>query len=79
MNANSFKTLEFERIETLLLQLAGSAEGRSRLEALRPLQDADWVLFTETAARFVLGFAQEEAAKGVASVLRACVTNRSVA
>jgi DNA mismatch repair protein MutS2 len=39
VNANSFKTLEFERIETLLLQLAGSAEGRSRLQALRPLHD----------------------------------------
>ena len=46
--------------------------------ALRPLQDADWVLFTETAARFVLGFAQEEAAKGVASVLRACVTPQTM-
>ena len=39
MNANSFKTLEFERIQTLLLGQAGSAEGRSRLLALRPLED----------------------------------------
>ena len=42
--------------------------------ALRQLQTGDWVLFTETAARFVLGFAQDEAAQGVAGVLRACVT-----
>jgi len=42
--------------------------------ALGQLQATDWVLFTETAARFVLGFAQDEAAQGVAAVLRACVT-----
>ncbi len=43
-------------------------------QALRQLQAADWVMFTETAARFVLGFGHDEAAKGVAAVLRACVT-----
>jgi class 3 adenylate cyclase len=42
--------------------------------ALGQLPAADWVLFTETAARFALGFAQDEAAQGVAGVLRACVT-----
>ena len=37
MNANSLKALEFDRIRALLLQQAGSVEGRVRLEALRPL------------------------------------------
>ena len=37
MNANSLKALEFDRIRALLLQQAGSAEGRDRLEGLRPL------------------------------------------
>ncbi len=43
MNANSFKALEFDRIRVLLLQQAGSVEGRARLEALRPLTDAEAV------------------------------------
>ena len=36
MNANSLKALEFDRIRALLLQQAGSVEGRARLEALQP-------------------------------------------
>jgi DNA mismatch repair protein MutS2 len=36
VNANSFKALEFDRIRALLLQQAGSVEGRVRLEALQP-------------------------------------------
>ena len=43
MNANSFKTLEFDRIRALLLQQAGSLEGRARLEALRPLVEPEAV------------------------------------
>lgn len=39
MNANSLKALEFDRIRALLLQQAGSVEGRARLEALRPLAE----------------------------------------
>ena len=39
VNANSFKVLEFDRIRALLLQQVGSAQGRDRLEALRPLVD----------------------------------------
>jgi DNA mismatch repair protein MutS2 len=39
VNANSFKALEFDRIRALLLQQAGSVEGRARLEALRPFTD----------------------------------------
>ena len=39
MNANSFKALEFDRIRALLLQQAGSVEGRVRLEGLRPLTE----------------------------------------
>jgi DNA mismatch repair protein MutS2 len=43
VNSNSFKTLEFELIQALLLQQAGSAEGRTRLQALRPLEDVGGV------------------------------------
>ena len=39
MNANSLKALEFDRILALLLQQAGSVEGRARLEALAPLTE----------------------------------------
>ena len=39
MNANSFKTLEFDRILALLLQQVGSAQGRERIEALSPLEE----------------------------------------
>ncbi len=43
MNANSLKALEFDRIQALLLQEAGSAEGVARLEALRPLSEPEAV------------------------------------
>jgi DNA mismatch repair protein MutS2 len=39
VNANSLKTLEFEAVQSLLLREAGSAEGRARIQALRPLED----------------------------------------
>jgi DNA mismatch repair protein MutS2 len=39
LNANSLKALEFDRIRALLLQHAGSVEGRARLEALRPVAE----------------------------------------
>jgi DNA mismatch repair protein MutS2 len=40
VNANSLKALEFDRIRALLLQQAGSVEGRVRLEALQPQTDS---------------------------------------
>ena len=43
MNANSFKTLEFDRIRTLLLQQVGSRPGRDRLEGLAPLVEPEAV------------------------------------
>ena len=43
MNANSFKTLEFDRIRELLLQQVGSAMGRVRLEDLHPLVEPEAV------------------------------------
>ncbi len=39
MNANSFRTLEFDRIRALLLQQVGSVPGRTRIEALQPQVD----------------------------------------
>jgi len=43
VNANSFKTLEFDRIRTLLLQQVGSRPGRVRLEGLAPLVEPEAV------------------------------------
>jgi DNA mismatch repair protein MutS2 len=43
LNANTFKTLEFDRIRALLLQQVGSAQGRERLEGLAPHRDASEV------------------------------------
>jgi len=43
VNANSFKTLEFDRIRTLLLQQVGSRPGRDRLEGLAPLVEPEAV------------------------------------
>ena len=39
MNAHTFRALEFDRIRDLLLQRAGSAAGRVRLEGLEPLTE----------------------------------------
>ncbi|MFI5183394.1 MAG: endonuclease MutS2 [Vicinamibacteria bacterium] len=39
MNANTFRILEFESIRSLLVARAGSANGKSRLRALRPLRE----------------------------------------
>jgi DNA mismatch repair protein MutS2 len=36
LNGNTFRTLEFEKIRTLLLAHAGSVEGRLQIEALQP-------------------------------------------
>jgi DNA mismatch repair protein MutS2 len=43
LNVNTFRALEFDRIRALLLQQAGSAEGRLRLEALQPLTEPEAV------------------------------------
>jgi DNA mismatch repair protein MutS2 len=39
LNGNSFRTLEWDQIRALLLQQAGSASGRQRLERLAPLTE----------------------------------------
>ena len=39
MNSNTFRTLEFEAIRTLVLSHTGSAAGRSRIQALGPQTD----------------------------------------
>jgi DNA mismatch repair protein MutS2 len=39
LNANTFRTLEFEAIRALLLGLTGSVPGRARTEALAPLTE----------------------------------------
>lgn len=39
MNGNTFRILEFEAVRQLLLGHAGSASGRARVQALRPLQE----------------------------------------
>jgi DNA mismatch repair protein MutS2 len=40
LNGNTFRILEYEAVRRLLLGHVGSAPGRSRVQALRPLQEA---------------------------------------
>ncbi len=45
-----------------------------RAEAIRGLLEKDWEMFTETIARYVLGYTNEELARQAAAILRECVT-----
>ncbi|HET8646578.1 MAG TPA: endonuclease MutS2, partial [Vicinamibacteria bacterium] len=51
MNANSFRTLEFESVRALLLSHAGSAAGRDRLQALAPHTEVSAVREAQTLTR----------------------------
>jgi DNA mismatch repair protein MutS2 len=51
VNANSFRTLEFETVKALLLSQAGSREGRERLSALAPHTDASSVRQAQAGTR----------------------------
>jgi DNA mismatch repair protein MutS2 len=43
LNGHTFRVLEFEKIRTLLVAQAGSARGKTRIEALTPLREASAV------------------------------------
>src|SRR5574341_224284 len=66
-----------ERVGQLVLQstIARSADVLSPpAEALLGLAEKDWTLFTETSARFVLQWSDEDLARQAAPILRECVT-----
>jgi len=48
--------------------------GPARTEAILGLLEKDWEIYTETMARYMLGFRAEELARQFTSVLRECVT-----
>ncbi|HEY5906918.1 MAG TPA: endonuclease MutS2, partial [Vicinamibacteria bacterium] len=56
MNAHSLRNLEFDKVRSLLVQQAGSARGRARLEALQPATDLERVraLLAETSEAVAL-------------------------
>jgi class 3 adenylate cyclase len=48
--------------------------GQSQTRTLRALVEQDWVIYTETVARVLLGWSSEEVAKKFAEFYRACTT-----
>lgn len=69
-----------ERVTQLVLQstIARSADVLSPpAQALLGLAAKDWTLFTETSARFILQWADEDLARQAAPILRECVTQEA--
>ena len=76
----SFAARHPERLTHLILQSTiarGSDVPSGQAQALLGLIDHDWRLFTETAARVVLQWADEESARLAAPLLRECVTQQT--
>ncbi len=67
-----------ERVSHLVLRGAiargGDFLGPARTEAILGLMEKDWEMYTETIARYVLGFGDEELARQLTPILRECVT-----
>jgi pimeloyl-ACP methyl ester carboxylesterase len=69
-----------ERVTRLVLQstIARATDVMSAAaEGMLGLLEKDWVLFTETASRFALQWADEEMAREAAPLLRECVTQET--
>jgi pimeloyl-ACP methyl ester carboxylesterase/DNA-binding CsgD family transcriptional regulator len=75
--AIAFAARHPERVTKLVLQstIARATDVMSAAaEGMLGLLEKDWVLFTETASRFALQWADEEMAREAAPLLRECVT-----
>jgi DNA mismatch repair protein MutS2 len=63
VNAHTFRSLEFEKVRTLLLQQAGSADGRDRLAGLRPSTDVqqvrEWLSTTSEGVRLLAAIGRQ--------------------
>jgi DNA-binding NarL/FixJ family response regulator len=69
-----------ERVTRLVLQSTfarGSDVSAAQASAMLGLIEADWNLFTETAARVVLQWGDEAASRQAAPILRECVTREA--
>ncbi len=78
--AVAFATRHPERVTHLVLQSTisrGSDVASAQTRAMLGLIEADWHLFTETAARVVLQWADEGLARQAAPLLRECVTQEA--
>jgi len=78
--AISFAAHHPERLTHLVLQSTiprSSAVWSAQSQALLGLLEKDWHLFTETASRFVLQWADEGLARQAAPILRECVTQEA--
>jgi DNA-binding CsgD family transcriptional regulator len=78
--AIAFAARHPERVTRLVLQstIARATDVMSAAaEGMLGLLEKDWVLFTETASRFALQWADEEMAREAAPLLRECVTQET--
>jgi len=69
-----------ERVSHLILQSTiarGSDVWSTQAQALMALIESDWTLFTETAARVVLQWSDEDSARLAAPLLRECVSQKA--
>jgi pimeloyl-ACP methyl ester carboxylesterase/DNA-binding CsgD family transcriptional regulator len=69
-----------ERVTHLVLQSTlarGSDVSAAQAAAMLGLIEADWEVFTETAARVILQWGDEEASRQAAPILRECVTREA--
>lgn len=78
--AVAFAARHPERVTHLVLQstiVRGSEIASGPAQAVLGLIEKDWALFTETAARFVLQWADEGLAQQAVPILRECVTQEA--
>jgi pimeloyl-ACP methyl ester carboxylesterase/DNA-binding CsgD family transcriptional regulator len=78
--AAAFASQNPERVTHLVLQSTlarGSDVSAAQAGAMLGLIEADWNLFTETAARVVLQWGDEEASRQAAPILRECITREA--
>src|SRR3990172_11880881 len=78
MTAIAYAASHPERVSHLILWCAWARRSdvsrRPQTETLRALLDKDWEIYTETAARVLLGWAADAQARQFAAFLRDCVT-----
>ena len=75
----TYTVRQLERVSHLVLRGAIARGddllgGPARTEAILGLLEKDWEIYTETMARYMLGFGDEELARQLTSFLRECVT-----
>jgi len=82
MTAMAYAARNPDRVTHLVLWCTwarrADVSGSPRTQALRAMLDQDWDMYTETAARAVLGWKAEEEARQLAEFFRQCTTAESL-